>query len=74
LNSVHDLIQVLVEFEDSSGADAVGFNQLKNARLAHAHESKLGCCEKSVGCHQEHDEQHPEQHVGNHGISSFYLG
>ena len=61
---------------DDAGAEASGFNELLNARVAHAHQGKLRSSEKRVGCHQEQDQQDPEQHKSDHGcvILTFQRG
>jgi len=44
--------------------------------IAHAYQGKLSCGEEGIGCHQEQDQKHPQQHVGNHGrlILTFQRG
>lgn len=73
LDAVDDLIQVLVKLEDGAGPDAMSFNELKNARLAHAHQSEFGCREKGISCDQKYDEHHSQQYISNHGIWTFYI-
>src|SRR5208282_2811438 len=67
LNAIHDAAELLVKFEDGAGAGAVGFDQLLDARLAHADERELGCGEEGIGRYQEQDNEHPQQHVCNYG-------
>ncbi len=67
LNAVDDLVQVLVQALHDARANPSGFNELLDASVANAHERELGGCKKRVGCHQEQDQKHPEQHKGDHG-------
>ena len=67
LHAVDDAAELLVKFEDGAGARAVGFDQLLDARFAHADQRELGCGEEGIGRHQEQDDEHPQQHVCNHG-------
>ena len=43
-----------------------GLDELLDTGVPHAHERKLGRGKKGIGCHQEQDEKHPEQHEGDH--------
>ena len=67
LHAVDDAAELLVKFEDGAGAHAVGFDQLLDAGFAHADQRELGCGEEGIGRHQEQDDEHPQQHVCNHG-------
>ena len=67
LHAVDDAAELLVKFEDGAGADAVGFDQLLDAGFAHADQRELGRGEEGIGRHQEQDDEHPQQHVCNHG-------
>ena len=67
LHAVYDAAELLVKFEDGAGADAVGGDQLLDAGFAHGHQRELGCGEEGIGRHQEQDDEHPQQHVCNHG-------
>jgi len=67
LNPVHHLVQILVQSQDSARTNSARFNQLLNARVAHAHQGKFGGGKKRVGCHQEQDQHDPEQHESHHG-------
>ena len=67
LNAVHHFVQIAVQLLDNAGTDATSFDELLDARIAHAHQSKFGCSEESVGCYQEENQKYPEQHKCNHG-------
>ena len=67
LHAVDDPLELLVKLEDGARADATGLNQLLDSRFADADQRKLGRCEERIGCHQEQDEKHPQQHIRNHG-------
>ena len=67
LHTVHDAAELLVEFENGASAGAVGFDQLLDAGFAHADQRELGRGEEGIGRHQEQDDEHPQQHVCNHG-------
>ena len=41
--------------------------ELLDAGIAHADQGELRGSKECVGRHQEQDEKHPQQHVGNHG-------
>ena len=51
---------------DDAGADASGFDELLDSSVANADQGELGGREKRVGCHQEKDQKHAEQHKGDH--------
>ena len=67
LHAVYYAAELLVEFEDGAGADAVGFDQLLDARFADADQRELGCGEEGIDRHQEQYNEHPQQHGCNHG-------
>ncbi len=67
LNSVDHPGELLVQFEDGAGADAVGFDQLLDTRFANADQSKFRRREEGIGRHNEQDDKHPRQHIRNHG-------
>ena len=67
LDSIDDLVQVLVQPLDNAGADAAGFDQLLDSGVADADQGKLGGREKGVGRNQEQDEKHPQQRKSYHG-------
>ncbi len=67
LHAIDDALELLVQLQDCSGTHAAGFNQLLDSRFADADQRKLGRCEERIGCHQEQDEKHPQQHIRNHG-------
>ena len=56
-----------METQDGAGADAPCLDELLNARITHAHQGKFGGGKEGVGCHQEQNQKHPEQHKCNHG-------
>ena len=62
LDAVHHLIEIAMQFLDGAGADTASLDELLDASIAHAHQGKFCCREKGVGCYQEQDEKHPEQH------------
>ena len=49
-----------------AGADASGFDELLDAGVAHADQGELRGGEKRIRCHQEKDQEHAEQHKGDH--------
>ncbi len=76
LDAVDDFVKITMQFLDSAGADAVGFDELLNARITHAHQGELRRREERVGCNQQQDQEHPEEHKGDHGwlILTFQRG
>src|ERR1035437_5787495 len=67
LHAVNHAAELLVKFEDGAGASPVSYDQLLDARFAHADQRELGCGEEGIGRHQEQDDKHPQQHVCKHG-------
>ncbi len=67
LNPVNHFVEVAVQFLDNAGADTAGFNELLDAGLADAHQGEFGRGKEGVGCDQEQDQEHPDQHKGDHG-------
>src|SRR5690348_4721021 len=67
LDAVYDLVEILVKSQNDAGADTSGFNELLDARVAHADEREFRGCEERVGCHEEEDQKDPEQHESEHG-------
>ena len=67
LDAVYYFVEIAVEFLDGAGADAMGLNELLNASVADAHQGELRRREERVGCHQQQNQEHPKQHVGDHG-------
>ena len=67
LDAVDYFVEVAVQFLDDAGADAAGFDELLDAGFADAHQGEFGRGKERVGCDQEQDQKHPEQHEGNHG-------
>ncbi len=55
-----------MEFLDNARTDAAGLDELLDTGIAHTHQRKFGCGKEGIGCNQEQDEEHPEQHKGNH--------
>ena len=76
LDAVDHFVQIAVQLLHDAGADAPGRDQLLNTGITHADQGELRGSEESVGRHQEQDEEHPQQHVGNHGrlILTFQRG
>ena len=66
LDTIHHFVEPLVQALDDAGADTYGFDQLLDAGVARAYQREFSCREEAVGCHQEQDQKHPEQHKGNH--------
>ena len=66
LNAVDDFVQTLMQALDDAGAGAAGFDELLNARVADADQGEFRSREKRIGCHQEKDQKHAEQHKGDH--------
>ena len=55
---------------NGAGADAAGFDELLDTGLADADQGKFGGGKESVGCDQEQDQKHPQQHKGDHGMAN----
>ena len=67
LNPVDHFIQIAVQLLDNAGTNTAGFDQLLNAGLANADQGKLGRSKERVGCDQKQNQEHPDQHEGDHG-------
>src|ERR1700690_4201302 len=67
LNAVDDFVEIAMQLLDNAGTDTVGFDELLNAGFANAHQGELGRGKERVGCDQEQDQKHPDQHEGDHG-------
>ena len=67
LNAVDHFVEVAVQLLDDTGADAAGFDELLDAGFADAHQGEFGRGKERVGCDQEQDQKHPDQHKGDHG-------
>ena len=67
LDAVDHFVQVAMELLHDAGANATGRNQLLDAGITDADQREFRGREECVGRHQEQDEEHPQQHVGNHG-------
>ena len=67
LDAVDHFVQVAVQLLHDAGANAPARDQLLDAGIAHADQGELRGSKECVGRHQEQDEKHPQQHVGNHG-------
>ena len=52
---------------DGAGADAARLDELLNAGIADADQGEFRGREKRIGRHQEKDQEHAEQHKGDHG-------
>ncbi len=66
LNAVDDFIEMLMQALHGARADAAGLDELLDSGIAHADQGELRGCEKRVRCHQEEDQEHAEQHEGDH--------
>jgi hypothetical protein len=66
LHAVDDFVEMLVEPLDDAGAGAAGFDELLNAGIANADQGELCGGEERIRCHQEKDQEHAEQHEGDH--------
>ena len=66
LNAVHNFVKVLMEALDDAGAGAAGLDELLDAGVADADQGELRSREKRVRRHQEKDQEHAEQHEGDH--------
>ena len=66
LHAVHDFIEMLMQALHDAGADASGLDELLDAGIAHADQGEFRGREKRVRCHQEKDQEHAEQHEGDH--------
>ena len=67
LHAVDDFVEVLVQALDDARADASGFDELLDARVAHADQGEFRGREERIGCHQQKDHKDPEQHKSDHG-------
>jgi len=67
LNAVDHLIEIAVQFLDNAGADAPGLDELLDAGFANAYQGEFGRGKERVGCDQEQDQKHPDQHESDHG-------
>ena len=67
LDSVDHAAELLMEFEDSAGTDAAGFDELLDAGFADADEREFGGRKEGIGRDNEQDDEHPQQHECNHG-------
>src|SRR6202451_390448 len=67
LNTVDYFVEVSVQLLDNAGADAPGFDQLLNAGFANADQGEFGRGKERVGCDQEQNQKHPDQHKCDHG-------
>ncbi|SPF44107.1 hypothetical protein SBA1_510044 [Candidatus Sulfotelmatobacter kueseliae] len=76
LHTVDDFVEMLMEALHDAGADASGLDKLLDTRVADADQGEFGGGEERIGCHQEQDQQDPEQHKGDHGkvILTFTTG
>src|ERR1700691_1903568 len=66
LDAVDDFVEVLMQALDDTGAGAAGFNELLDAGVANTDQGELRGGEKRIRCHQEKDQEHAEQHKGDH--------
>src|SRR5580698_2505922 len=70
LNAVDDLVEVAVQLLDNAGTDAAGFDELLDAGLANADQGEFGGGEERIGCDQQQDKKHLQQHVGKHRLGN----
>jgi len=56
-----------VQLLNNAGADTAGFDELLNAGFANAYQGEFGRGKERVGCDQEQDQKHPDQHKCDHG-------
>src|SRR5690348_10375840 len=61
LNPIDDLVQVAMKFQNGTGTNPAGFNQLLNASVAQADECEFCGGEEGVGRYQQQDDEHPKQ-------------
>ncbi len=66
LNAVDDFVETLMQALDDAGAAAAGFDELLDAGVANADQREFRSREKRIRCHQEKDQEHAEQHEGDH--------
>ncbi len=66
LHAVDDFVEMLMEALDDAGADAAGVDELLDAGVADADQGELRSREERIGRHQEKDQEHAEQHEGDH--------
>ena len=73
LHGIEDVIELLVEFLDGAGADALRRDHLLHARLAHAHQGKFGGDEERV-CRDRQDHRYDaEDNEGNHPVGDLSI-
>src|ERR1700691_4081500 len=70
LNAVDDFVEVAVQLLDNAGTDAAGFDELLDAGLANADQGEFGGGEERIGCDQQQDKKHLQQHVGKHRLGN----
>jgi hypothetical protein len=58
---------MLMEALDDAGAGAARFDELLNTGVANADQGELRGREKRIRRHQKKDQEHAEQHEGDHG-------
>jgi hypothetical protein len=68
LNAVNHFIEIAVQFLDDAGADSSGLDELLDAGFANAYQGEFGRGKERVGCDQEQDQKHPDQHKSDHGL------
>jgi hypothetical protein len=52
---------------DDAGTGAAGSDELLDAGIANADQGEFSGRKKRIRRHQEKNQQHPEQHKGDHG-------
>ena len=68
LHGIENMIELLMEFLDGAGADAMSGNHLLDARLAHAHQGKFSGDEERVRRNQQDHRYDAEDDKGNHPV------
>ena len=67
LDAIDHFVQVAMQLLHNARADAPGSDQLLDTGITDADQREFRGREESVGRHQEQDEEHPQQHICNHG-------
>src|SRR5581483_12514104 len=66
LDRRQEVVQMLLQALDGTGAGASGVDQLLNACVTNADDRKLGRHKKRIQGHQQHDNQNAKEHQGRH--------
>jgi len=70
LNAVDYFVEVTVQLLDDTGTNAAGLYELLDAGFADAHQSEFGGGKERIGCDQQQDEEHLQQHIGKHRLGN----